>query len=94
MQMCRSEFEQAMGQGFDFSLTPDAWGRPAYLHSHIEAMFAGWKLAKRGGTEDSCFEAWFLKKNAMPRMEQLCREAYEAGMRGRPPQSADDQTHE
>jgi hypothetical protein len=38
----RAAFEAAH-QHLDLTMGPDAWGRPAYVHSHVEAMWAGWQ---------------------------------------------------
>lgn len=43
----RAEFENALGNGYDYTKEPDAWARPRYKQTHIEAMFNGWQLARR-----------------------------------------------
>lgn len=43
----REKFEAALGKGYDFTLKDDAWARPIYAMSHIEAMYQGWLLHAR-----------------------------------------------
>ncbi|MDN8066295.1 hypothetical protein [Burkholderia vietnamiensis] len=35
----------------DLSEKPDAWNRPAFVHSHVDAMFAGWQARAASANE-------------------------------------------
>lgn len=46
----RAAFEAAH-QHLDLTMAPDAWGRNAYVHSHVGTIWAGWqaRAALAGG---------------------------------------------
>lgn len=39
----RDAFIEAHHKFFDLTETSDAWGRPIFMHTHIQAMWDGWK---------------------------------------------------
>ena len=38
----RAAFEENYRRVLDLTITEDAWGRPKYVHSHVDALFSGW----------------------------------------------------
>lgn len=64
----RAEFENALGNGYDYTKEPDAWARPRYKQTHIEAMFNGWQLARR--TPDTSAKQYSAEDVAVLMREQ------------------------
>lgn len=67
----REAFEKACGRGYDYTLEPDAWTRPRYKMTHIEAMFQGWLLYARAQPEPAAGDAVELLEEAFLWIREL-----------------------
>ncbi len=76
----RAAFERR-NKDLDLTKKPDAWGNPAYVHSHIDAMWHGWQCAlaevKARAGEPQAYVYTYEEDGVYPELHRRCyRNAY------------------